>query len=136
MKKHWGIAVSFALLLSGCGASPDRLISANELPTVAAPPMPAVKQFEWGLGKILVGMKKDEVLHQIKETWKRPDGDAFANQGVDVPGVAEPPKAIQQSGRWELRYGKGSGVAPGGGGITLIFEAERLIQIVILPVSA
>jgi hypothetical protein len=136
MRAHWGIAVSFALLLCGCGASPNRSTGATDLPPVAPVPMPEVKQFEWGLGKIAVGMKKDDVLREIKATWKRPSDDPFTSQDVDVPGVSEPPSAIQPSGRWELRYGVGSGAAPGGGGITLVFEADTLIQIVVMAVSA
>lgn len=134
--KHWCIAIPLVLLLGGCEARYVRPTIAREPPEVAAPGLPEVKQFEWGLGKIVIGMTKDEVLHQIKETWKRPNGDVFADQGVIVPGVSEPPPSSQEGDHWELRYGEGSGAAPGGGAITLVFEAERLIQIVVGMVSA
>jgi hypothetical protein len=99
-------------------------------------PLPEVKEFTWGSGRISLGMTKAEVLDQIKRTWDTPAQDAFGARGMVVRGVTVPSEEIQKSDRWELAYGQGSGAAPGGGGLTFVFESGRLIRIIVGPAFA
>jgi hypothetical protein len=132
--KYPAVAILIVLVFVGCATRQDSPAQVTEDALVTSASGADVKEFTWGAGAIMVGMTKSEVLEQIKQTWKRPSDDAFAHQGITVPGVSEPSLSIQEGGRWELRYGDGSGAAPGGGGLTLVFQDEKVIQIVVLAI--
>jgi len=75
-------------------------------------------------------MTKAEVLDQVKRTWERPAGDTFESQGLKVPGMTIPSQEVQDSDRWELSYGEGTGAAPGGGSLTFVFEGGKLVRMI------
>lgn len=132
--KSPAVSILIALVFVGCATRQDYPAQVTDDASVPSTSENKVKEFKWGSGVIMVGMTKSDVLEQLKQTWKRASDDAFARQGVTVPGVSEPSLSIQESGRWELRYGDGSGAAPGGGGLTLTFQDEKVIQIVVLAI--
>jgi len=127
------LALLVLLIAAGCGTKPEILEqNAQSRPT----PLPEAKEFTWGSGTISLGMRKADVLEQITRTWERPADDVFASQGMKVPGVKMPSAEQQKNDRWDLSYGEGSGAAPGGGGITFVFENGILIKIIIGPAFA
>jgi len=126
-------AILFLLAAVGCENNVTGPTQDVQHAPLAPKPLPEVKEFVWGRGKIALGMTKAEVLDQIERTWERPADDPFQAQGMKVPGVPVPSEKIQKSDRWVLSYGVGSGAAPGGGGLTFVFERGRLIRIIVGP---
>ena len=128
------VSVGFA----GCGVGGQREDPASGIGETKPPPPVSLEVkggvFTWGRGRIVLGMKKQQVIEQIELSWQRPENDPFA--GMDIPGIDRIKGAKAESKEWLLSFGPHTGHAPGGGHVRLFFAAGRLKRIEIIPTMA
>ncbi len=136
MKAFAYVLLALTVLL-GCGqrdsisekprvpdSSVDRLLTSR----------PELKEFSWGLGQIVLGMSKADVVKEIELTWKRPEKDPF--EGISMPGIDRVKDANLEQDTWILSFGAHTGHAPGGGHVQLEFSQGKLSRILLIATMA
>jgi hypothetical protein len=111
------------LALTSCNCTRSPVPEDKPLPSETPRPFPKeLKEFVWHKVNIQIGMKKTALLEHI--------GSVGPFSHTNRYGIRL--KSPESSDTWDLSYGNPTGAAPGGGVIRVVFEKEKVRQIVFM----